>query len=317
MIENINKITRVEVTESHSGIPLLGWESVSNALNTFSTGKSRSSKVTRNDLERNAIQKGGPIGLFLVMATTEDRSSFVERMLQEAKAGVDSRGRWERHYDYDGQGVFHKTSVGVQRLPELKDGYLLELNAAYVGKEVEDGLAETLGIEQGLQWKSVEVGLTPEGNQFKIDFTQVVYRLQSVTTGLTQPKGRQRISGLDVANYFMSTNEWAEPATNYVLGLQDEIEVTLNLGRVASRFEYSHGKIAADNWRQEKSVISGHLEKDYEDKTKFISPSLVVLMKRFSKERYDRLPIIDPKMKATVNSLAERVADTFRPAGES
>lgn len=308
------QITGVEISEYHSGIPLQGWESVSNALDIYSTGRSRSSRATRNDLEKNAVQQGGPMGLFLVMATTGDRSSFVQEMLKEAEAGVKSRGSWQRHYDYDGQGVFHKTTIEIQRLAELKDGYLVGLNAAYVGKEVEDGLAETLGVEQGLQWKSVNVGLTPDGDQFRIDFAQVVNRLQPVLADLSQPKGRERISGLEVANYFMSTNEWRKQATNYILGVKDGIEVTLDLGRVERRFEYRNGDVVADNWRQEGPILSGLLDRDYEDETKFVPPSFVVSMHRFSEERYNRLPAVDPKMKATMNDLAERVAAAFKPA---
>lgn len=308
------KITGVEVNEYRSGIPLHGWESVTNAVGTYSTGRSRSSRTTRNDLERNAIQQGGPTGLFLVMATTGDRSSFVQEMLKEAEADIKERGRWERHYDYDGQGVFHKTTVKIQRLLELKDGYLLGLSAAYVGKEVEDGLAERLGIEQGLQWKSVDVGLAPEDNQFRIDFAQVVDRLQPMVANLTQPKGRKRISGLNVANYFMSTDKWGEPAINFVLGLKDGVEVTLDIGRVERRFKYENGKIIADNWRRKGPVVSGLLDRDYEDETKFVHSSFVISMHRFSEEKYNRLPAIDPKMKATMNELADQVARAFIPS---
>jgi hypothetical protein len=308
-------ITGVETTEYRSGIPLQGWESVASALNTYSKGGSRSSRVTRNDLEKNIVEMGGGLGLGLLFLSQGPRSDFVEDMLDEAKAEVDSRGRWERHYDYDGQGVFHKTTVEVKRLFDIKDGYLLGLSAAYVGKAVEDGLAETLGVEQGLQWKSVHMGLTPEGsNQFRINFDQVIDRLQPVVADLAQPKGRNRVSGMVVANYLMGTTEWREQARDFVLGFKDGVEVTLDLGRVERRFDYKNGNLIADNWKQEGPVLTGLLDTDYEDETKFVPPSFVVSMRRVSKEKWDRLPAIDPQMKATMNDLADRIATAFKPA---
>lgn len=326
-------ITDVKVSEYRSGIPLQGWESVSNALTTFSLGRSRSSRVTRNDLGKNAVQQGGAYGLFLVMETQGDRSSFVENMLQEAKDSVDYGKLWSRHYDYDGQGVFHKTSVKIQELEEIENGYLLELNAAYVGKEVEDGLAETLGVEQGLQWKSVNVELAPEGTKFRVNFDAVADRLQPLYRELDtdptrrlstlrqrlvevargkQPAAKPALIGEAIVRTLLATDEYSSGSNPFILGFKDGVEVSLNLGRVGDRFNWRNGNREEELWKAEGAVLSGPLAESYEDNSQLEPPSLSFEFCRYSEDKYDRLPAIDPKMKSTMNELAERIASLFR-----
>lgn len=310
-------ITNVGTSEYRSGIPLQNWESVEAALKLYESGASRGRTARDHNIQAYGESYGGLGALLFMLGNSRGQETFVDGLLQEARPSVQNHGQWSRHYDYDGPGRFHKTSVEIKALGEQQDGYLLGLNAAYVGKEVEDNLAAALGIEQGLEWKSVGVRLSPEGiNQFRIDFDQVVDRLQPVVADLSQPKGRERISGLDATNYFMSINEWRESARNYVLGTKDGIEVVLDLGRVGRRLEYNNGKVVVDNWKQEGAVLSGLLDRDYKDESKFVPPSFVVSMHRLSQSRYDRLPIIDPNMKSMVNGLAERVVAAFQPANQ-
>ncbi len=307
-------ITNVAISEYRSGIPLQGWESVTSALNTYSKGGSRSSRATRNDLEKNVAEMGGGLGLGLLFLSQGPRSAFVEDMLQEAKAGVDSRGRWERHYDYDGQGVFHKTTVEVQKLAEVNNGYLLGLNAAYVGKAVEDGLAETLGVEQGLQWKSVKVELAPDGKQFVIDYDAVAEKLQPVLAELERPRGRAKLIGSDIVRHILDTHSYAHYHEALPLGVKDGVEVTFQQGEVGDRYDMETDRDKKHSlWVVEGfGTLRGPLDHDWEDKSKLLPPSFGVSIHRFSKERYDRLPAVDPKMKANMNDLADRVATAFK-----
>lgn len=315
-------ITGVEISEYRCGIPLLGWDSVKGALNAFANGASKKSRATeKNQLQAIGEEMGGfAMAFYGVFAPHLQGSGnqFVEEMLQRAEPSIKKHGCWEHHYDYDGMGSFFKTTVDIKTLPEQKDAYLLELHAAYVGKEVEDGLAEYLGVEQGLQWKNVKVGLAPEGNQFKIDFDPVAEKLQPIIAELFQLKGSKRITGIDVANYFMTVNEYKEQAYNFVLGIKDGVEVVLNLGEVKRRFEHRNGKVVADNWSQKESVISGLLGRDYnyEDETKLAPPSFIISIHRFSNEKYNRLPVVDPAMKATMNDLANKIASLFTPSAQ-
>lgn len=284
-------ITRVQVSEYRSGIPLQGWESVETALNTFAAGRSRKSRATQDDLTENIGRDHGVIGIFLLASAGVDRNRFVQEMLQGAKPSVtQGSGRWSRHYDYDAMGTsFFKTSVDLTKLPNTDEGYLLGLNAAYVGKEVEDGLAETLGVEQGLQWKSVDVKLAPEGTNFRVDFDAVADRLRRlyeeldpVPTPEPEPRGfRQRLieavrreqptekpalTGEAIVRTLLATDEYTSGSNPFVLGIKDGIVVSLNLGRVGDRFNWRNGNKSEELWQAEGSVLSGPLAESYSKK---------------------------------------------------
>lgn len=230
---------------------------------------------------------------------------------------------------------FFKSRVEITRLDDLKDGYLLELNAAYVDKEVEGGLAETLGVEQGLQWKSVNVGLEPVETNFRVDFDAVADRLRPLYEELDpaptpQPRGlRQRLveavrgeqptekpalTGEAIVRTLLVTDEYTSGSNPFVLGLKDGVEVSLNLGRVGDRFNWRNGNRDEELWKAEGAILTGPLAESYSEDRHLEQPSITVSIKPYSKDRYDRLPAIDPKMKATMNELAEGVAATFRPA---
>lgn len=305
-------VTGVEVTQYESGIPLKGWDSIKNALNIFASGASRGSRATeQHQIKAIGESYGGFGAAFYAIAAPHMRgdSSFVEEMLKEAEPSVKSRGRWSRSYDYDGQGSFFKTTVEVNR-GDKADGYILQLNAAYVGNQVEEGLAEALGVERGLSWKNVAVEFEPEGTQFRIDFDQVSQRLQGVAATLdTRAKS---ISGKDIVAHLMKTDRYGESEGPFVLGVKDGVEVTVNMGRVGRRFEYSQGKKSEDRWHVEGTTITGPLDTDYRDETKFVPPSISVSMHPKSEERYNRLPAVDPKMKTTMNGLANDIAAAFK-----
>ena|SRR3989344_9484648 len=311
--ERRTEVTGVEVTQYESGIPLKGWESVRNALDIFASGASRGSRATEQHQMKAVGESYGGLGLaFYAIASPHMQgsgSSFVEQMLKEAEPSVKSRGSWSRSYDYDGQGSFFKTTVEVNKVGK-EDGYLLQLNAAYVGNQVEEGLAETLGAERGLSWKNVAVEFEPEGTQFKIDFDQVAEKLRGVVATL-DTKARS-ITGKDIVAHLMKTDKYGESEGPFVLGVKDGVEVTVNLGRVGRRFEYSQGKRSEDRWHVEGATITGSLDTDYRDETKFMPPSISVSMHPKSEDKYNRLPAVDPKMKATMNGLASEIATAFK-----
>lgn len=325
-------VTGVEITEYRSGIPLSGFESVATALHTFASGRSRKARATQEDIEGHVSRDHGAMGLGLYLLSTAkvDRNSFVNEMLQEAEPAVKGRGCWSRHYDYDGMGTsFFKTSVEMTRLPDQEDGYLLGLNAAYVGKKIEDGLAETLGVEQGLQWKGVNVVLRPEGQQFRIDFDQIAQRLQSLYRELQsvpEPRNiRQRLAeavrgkgerpaltGEAILRTMLATDRYGGDANPFVLGVEDGVEVSLNLGRVGDRFDRRNGNREQELWRVEGTELTGSLAESYEKQGELEPPSISFSIKRYSEDKYDRLPAIDPQMKAKMNELASKVSAAFK-----
>lgn len=176
-----NRIKAVQLGGDPSGIPLKGFDSVVAALNKFAFGLSGDSRATQNNLQEGVARMSGAEGLYFLEQVTSDKNvhSFVEDMLTKARHAVCVRGRWSRSFDYDAMGTsFFKSTVDIDRLPEHQDGYLLQLSAAYVGKQVEDKLAQTLGIaverrppykrhqlEQGNAANHVTVTLEPEGKE--------------------------------------------------------------------------------------------------------------------------------------------------------
>lgn len=329
-------ITGVKISEYRSGIPLKGWENVESALKVFESGAARKSNaVLDHEVKAYGDAYGGLGAALFLLGNSQGRGTFVDELLKEARPSVQNRGQWQRHYDYDGPGRFHKTSVEIKALPNLEDSYLLGLNAAYVGKDVEDGLAETLGVEQGLQWKSVNVELEPVGTNFRVNFDAVADRLKPLYEELDpaptpelrgfrqrlvevvrgeQPTEKPEFTGEAIVRTLLATDEYTSGSNPFVLGVKDGVEVSLNLGRVGDRFNWRNGNRSEELWQVEGAVLSGPLAESYSDKGGLEIPSLTVSIKPFSEDRYDRLPAIDPEMKATMSDLTEKVAAAFRVA---
>ena len=317
---------------------MAGWDSVESGLNTFESGASRGSHATE-DHNVKAYSEAGPLGgiLFLRANNRVSGSSFVGEMLEEAKVSIQNRGKWQRSYDYDGQGVFHKTSVEITALEKPKDAYLLGLNAAYVGKEVEDGLAAHLGVEQGLQRKSANVQIAPNGDQIHIDFDKVLAKLKGIklekaTAVLSRTESLLNLAkiadgihalfeesriqnkphlltGQDVVDYFMTTDKYGSEPDPLVLGSKGEVELALSLG-VGRRFVYDHGKRSDSQWIGEGSVLSAPIATDYEEKK--ITPYINITAQKASKDKYSRLPIIEPQSRQIAEDLISSVVQAFR-----
>lgn len=83
------------------------------------------------------------------------------------------------------------------------------------------------------------------------------------------------------------------------------------MGRVGRRFEWSNGQRSEDKWQVKGSTIKGPLDTDYSDETKFVPPTISVAARPFSKERWNKLPTVDPKIKATMNNVISMTATAF------
>lgn len=332
------KVLGTQTEEYHHGIPLAGWESVENALNTFASGASRGAHATE-DHNVKAYSEAGALGgiLFLLSNNRVSANSFVGEMLEEAKVSVQNRGKWHRSYDYDGQGVFHKTTVEITALEKPKDAYLLGLNAAYVGKEVEDGLAAHLGVEQGLQRKSVNIQIAPDGDQVNIDFDKVLAKLRKVeldkvTATLSrsesllnlakmadgihalfeEPRAQNEphlLTGQDVVSYFLTADKYGSEPDPLVLGSKGEVELALSLG-VGSRFEFDHGKRSDSKWTGEGPILMAPVPTDYDDKKQ--TPYLNITAQAVSEKKYDRLPLVSPESKQIAEDLIVAVSQAFQ-----
>lgn len=134
-------IVGVKVSEYRSGIPLQGWGKVESALRLYESGAATSSTAFDHDTKAYGDAYGEVGAARFLFGNIRGRGSFVDNLLNEARLSVQNRGWWSRDFEYDGPGRFHKTLVEIETLPNTKDGYLLKLGAAYVGKKVEDDLA--------------------------------------------------------------------------------------------------------------------------------------------------------------------------------
>lgn len=330
-------VTGVEISEYRGGIPLSGWQSVEAALETFASGRTKKSRATQQNIEDHVENVGGGIGLGLYFLTLArmDRDSFVGDLLKEAQEALKGRDRWSRHYDYDGLGtVFFKTTVEIDRIPDLQEGYLLGLNAAYVGKEVEDGLSETLGVEQGLHRKSVSVKLEPRGSEFRIDFDKVAEKIHPFYTQIEEGKkfndikanlkelkrtltGKKPLSteltGENVLRKLLDVEPYSGDTNPFLLGIHEGLEVYFNLGRVGYRFYNERGARRRELWRSEGAILSGPLAKSHNEIGKSEPPSIVFTVRRFSRDRFNRIPAIDPAMKVSMDELANKIAGIFTP----
>ena len=119
------KITKVSVEHYDRGIPLKGWDSVKAALNLYASGRTDGSRATEENQVNAIAQSSGAMGLGLYQIVAPHMqgagNQFVENMLKEAKSALKRDDRWQRHYDYDGMGVFFKTSVEISILDRKEE----------------------------------------------------------------------------------------------------------------------------------------------------------------------------------------------------
>lgn len=307
------KITRVQILDDGAGIPLQGWTSVENALRIFQSSRTRQAWATRSHLQDETLEDHGVLGLALLDSASARMNAgrdIVAEILQGAQPALRGEsGSWNRHFDRDEIGTpFFKTVVGITKLPN--DVYLLELNAAYVGKDVEDGLAETLGVEQAFYGKSVSVELEPVRTGFRIDFDAVAIRLQQLYAEL-EPTEKPALTGEAIVGTLLNPSIPGSDLGTFVLGLKDGVKVSLGLGKVGDRYNWRNRE--EEFWKAEGAVLTGPLYESYFRGYHLIPPSIVVGIEPYSEDRFVRLPVIDREMKATMNDLAERTVALLQP----
>lgn len=303
------KVTNVKVEHYNRGIPLKGWKSVRIALITYSQGHTASSQATRDNLIAATAQVGGAMGLGIYSLFDHARgsaSSFVMEMLEEAESALKSRDSWSRHYDYDGVGIFHKTSVDISILDRKEDLYMLEVSAAYVGTKPEAGLAEELGIPQALRRYSVIVQVRPEdATHFAFDFGEILQALKGVLNINSN-------IGKEVAKHFVTGDRFHD-AKPWPVYLDEIVNVTLGTGRVENRFVYDEPGKARDTWTVDGSILHGLLDSSYEDQSKKEPPTFILTI---GSAKQDRLgysqPVWDEDLKDQIDILSNQIAEAMK-----
>lgn len=149
-------VTHVRTSEYRTGIILDSLDEVAGALRVYASGSVLGSRATKQEQMDALSSRGGGIGALLLLMGERDSSPFTERLTQKVVSELNSRGSFFQHFDYDGEGTFFKTFVEVKKVGKK---YVLGLNAAYVGSEPENKLAETFGKPLALVRSSAEAKL--------------------------------------------------------------------------------------------------------------------------------------------------------------
>lgn len=158
----------------YRGVPVGDWKEVEAAIRVFDSGSVPGARAAQSETLSGMSGMGAV--MMLMAETLTERGSvspFVERRvlkalkeklegIKEGSAGVD--------FDYDGAGVWHKTSLKVVK---NSSGHSIEIWAAYVGDKPEANLAKLLGVERGLLRSVVSATFPVKTEKFTIDLEPV------------------------------------------------------------------------------------------------------------------------------------------------
>lgn len=297
------KILEVSTREVQGRIPLTGIETVKNAIRVFARGGTKGANATQNKLAAD----GGGIALMLKTIVEDGQDdTFLTQMFAELDQAVAEGRNFHRSYDYDGVGSFFKTTIEVALVPGTEDTFLLQLNAAYVGDQVEEGLAAHLGIERGLWRSEVRLEIEPLKDRFAVDFETIMEALRGEELMFMY-------AGDVVVARFME-----EAAKLYDgrprLQLFDgkyEIWLSLDSVSVASHYDYKTDKVL---WAGAGSVLSGPLSNRNEyvrdAEPEWATPTVVISVspKQDATQSWRSLPTVDEDLKTMIREVAGSIA---------
>jgi len=304
------KITNVTVEHYNRGIPLKGLDSLKVALSLYASGRTSDSRATEENQLNAIAESSGALGLGLYLVGAQHMQGtddlFVKNILEEAEATLKDRDNWKRHYDYDGMGVFFKTSVEITVLDRKEDLYMLEICAAYVGNKPEAGLAEELGIPRALRRYSVIVEVKPEDEtHFAFDFEEVLRALDGVLK-------TNSLKGKRIVKHFISGDRYSDSKPRQIFSNKN-ISVTVGPGCVEHRFVYDKPGEARDTWTVEGSVLHGLLDSSYEDESKKEPPTIVLTITNAKQDRFGYgQPIWDADLKHKIDILSNQIAEAMK-----
>lgn len=237
--------------EYRSGIPIPNddFHKLAQALEIYAGGVGRASNATRDDYQRNQwasfhIAMHGLSNPQYADVKPDSKpfegpfstNRFINDIVTAARDAYQAnRDGWSKHFDYDGQGRFHKTTVEVD-FDRDNHTLILELNAAYVGKEVEEELAASLGVERAINHMSLSLRLPDMADQdltvpfserqtFRLDCEPIAQAINHVVKNFGIKS--KPISGTEVADLLMRKSEYNEDkgVIKVIIGI-----VTLRIG---------------------------------------------------------------------------------------
>ncbi len=138
-----SQIEGVDRDDYRQGIILDSPEEFGQAIAVYNGGSVQGARATQNNLMNALGNEGGGMGAcLLLLAGAKNAEGFTEKLVNEAVSSLQRSGRFHKRFDHDAMGTnFFKTTVEGNR---FGDKYVLSLCAAYVGREPEGKLAETI-----------------------------------------------------------------------------------------------------------------------------------------------------------------------------
>jgi hypothetical protein len=300
------KVVSVTPSVSRIGIPFSDLDSVKGALVAFSQGASRSSGTARQKL-LSGFSDDGALTVMMHDLLVGNPGRFLERMFAEMDERFESGFSFDKSYDYDGDGPFRKASVTVNKVKA--DGtFVLNLHAAYVGRQVENDLAEALGIQQSLNGSSVNVTYdhTVKGD-FVIDFGPIANALTRYTAN--------ELTGSMIADVIAAgrSEEYSTLVMDggvYTLlhGSEFSPSASISIDSMSVDRYYDHPFVA------EGSVVRGAMRPDWDDKSKMRPPVVSISVNGQHAEKavsWQHLPILDPQVEAEVLKLNSSITGSL------
>ena len=289
--------TEVKLTEYSRGIPFASVDAVKAAITQYSEGRLSSSHATTRQL----VSDGGDMIAMMLTLVHPSESSFLGKMFKEMDEALANKNnpRYHKSYDYDGVGVFHKTTVEVE---QLKGGTcMLHLNAAYVGDKPEVDLAKALEINRGLIRTGISAPFKFAGDHFTLNCadlarrlgTTLEFKIDGEQLAAIIATGRSDYEGGRVSNAGQQT---------YLCG---SLEVSVSL---------SAGSYYEEPYQSSGSTLTGPLQADWEDESKFKAPVISITIEiplEKGASRYDREAVIDEGVKAQMRQLASKFQASF------
>lgn len=300
-----SKITNVETADYRRGIILDSPEEFAQALAIYNGGSVEGARATQNNLMDAVGNAGGGMGAgLLLMGGMINADGFTERLTQEALSELQSNGRFHRSFDYDAMGTnFFKTTVNGK---QVGDKYVLELNAAYVGSEPENKLAETLGKPMAL------VRSSANGNLSVVDNFWFNVNLEDVLQGL--PIDKKHLKGLPE---YITSSGYSGDRPEIAFEHEGQ-KFSLDIGLKADSYLRPEGGQHGSEYMQARgnNIVGGAWTTWAENGNDKCDPRIVqpavVLSVSLPGERYSRPVAVTEEQMKVVQAARNYLADSIR-----
>jgi hypothetical protein len=165
-----------------SGIFFPTWDALAGAMKVYDSGRLPESYATEDNAisvaMENSVEAGFLVWEYLEAVKPSLNSFLNNQILDPAKKELKDRSMWHGSWDYNAMGTrFFKSSVTIKRV-EDPEGFILGINAAYIGSEGEEKLAQMLKLPRAVHSVTVYVELERgEDGMQKYDISEVLEKL--------------------------------------------------------------------------------------------------------------------------------------------